>query len=181
MVKKVGTHDTILDAADRLVVEHGVNVLSFDSLAKAAGISRGGILYHFPSKEALIAAMMERMIRKFESILETEMTADPDEYGRFTRAFARATFRTDAETSAVFAALIAAVAYDPGLLAPMHGRWQSWQTRAEAELGKPKAAVVRMASQALWLNGIFGMNAYTPDEQRAIVAELEKLTRRTAE
>jgi AcrR family transcriptional regulator len=174
---KADTRMLILDTADQIIIQQGVGALSFDTLAKQAQISRGGILYHFPSKEALISGMLDRLIDKFERILDEEMAADAEEYGRFTRAFARATFRTDQESSAIFAALIAAIAYDPGLAAPMRSRWESWQQRAESELGKPKAAVVRMASQALWLNGIFELNHYTPEEQTEIVAELEKLTR----
>jgi AcrR family transcriptional regulator len=178
--ERTNARDSILDAAQMVVAQQGAKGLSFDSVAKAANVSRGGVLYHFASKERLIQAMIERLIEQFEAALEREMTLDPDAHGRFTRAFARATFHMDAETSAVFSGLIAAIGYDPELIAPLRERWERWQKRSEAELDVPTAAIVRMASHALWLNGIFGMNSYGPKDQAKIVSKLEELTRKSS-
>jgi AcrR family transcriptional regulator len=175
--ERTNARDPILDAAQMVVAQQGAKGLSFDAVAKAANISRGGVLYHFASKELLIQAMIERLIEHFEAALEHEMALDPDAHGRFTRAFARATFRMDAETSAVFSGLIAAIGYDPELIAPLRERWERWQRLSERELGVPTAAIVRMASHALWLNGIFGMNNYSAKDQAKIVSKLEELTR----
>lgn len=177
MTIRTNSREAILESAENLIAGRGVKQFSFEALAKEANISRGGILYHFASKDALIQAMIERLIMRFEELLDDQIANDPDAHGRFTRAFARTTFQMDSKTSATFSAIIAAVAYDPHLLDPLRDRWQKWQERSEAELSKPVAAVVQMASHALWLNGIFGMSHYSVDEQNDIVDILEKLTR----
>lgn len=47
---------TILQVACRLVRKLGASHLTLDAVAKEAGVSKGGLLYHFPTKEALIQA-----------------------------------------------------------------------------------------------------------------------------
>ncbi|GAB4511726.1 MAG: TetR/AcrR family transcriptional regulator [Anaerolineae bacterium] len=172
------TRAEILDAAGRLITREGVKTLTIDNVATEAGISRGGVLYHFASKDALIQGMLDRLISNFERIMADEVTQDDDPHGRQTRAFARATLRMDEETSAVFAPLIAAIAYNPELLQPLNERWTQWQQMMEAEIDPVKGAVVRLASHALWLSDLFSMNTFDRDQKRAIVAHLEDLTRR---
>lgn len=60
------TRNEVLDAAEALVAESGVIALTFEAVARATGISKGGILYHFPSKDALTAAMIERFTTRFD-------------------------------------------------------------------------------------------------------------------
>jgi hypothetical protein len=45
-----GSKDRILDAAERVVLRDGVTHLTLDAVAAETGISKGGLLYHFPSK-----------------------------------------------------------------------------------------------------------------------------------
>ncbi len=40
----------ILDAASRVVLDKGASALTLESVAEQAGISKGGLLYHFPTK-----------------------------------------------------------------------------------------------------------------------------------
>src|ERR1700722_11797421 len=59
--------DDILDAAEAVVVDKGAAHLTLDAVTERAGISKGGLRYHFESKEALLAALVERQIRRYES------------------------------------------------------------------------------------------------------------------
>lgn len=49
----------ILDAAKKLFAEHGFRGTSLASVASAAGLSQPGLLHHFPSKYALLLAVIE--------------------------------------------------------------------------------------------------------------------------
>jgi len=55
-----GARDRILEAADQLVAAQGASNLTLDAVAQAAGLSKGGLLYHFPSKDALLMGMLDR-------------------------------------------------------------------------------------------------------------------------
>ena len=54
------TRDALLDAADHIVASRGVARLTLEEVAREAGVSKGGLLYHFKSKDALTEAMIGR-------------------------------------------------------------------------------------------------------------------------
>ncbi|MCW1402096.1 TetR/AcrR family transcriptional regulator [Novosphingobium sp. MW5] len=53
------THQSLIETAVRLLSEKGVEALSVSALAREAGINRTTVYYHFPSREAMIAAVKE--------------------------------------------------------------------------------------------------------------------------
>ncbi|GAA2018997.1 TetR/AcrR family transcriptional regulator [Pseudokineococcus marinus] len=53
--------DRVLDAYESLLVEAGPAAATLDAVASAAQVSKGGLLYHFPSKEALVTGLLERL------------------------------------------------------------------------------------------------------------------------
>jgi AcrR family transcriptional regulator len=61
MPEERSTRDRLLDAFESLVVDAGTRGATLDAVAAEAGVSKGGLLYHFPSKEALVDAMVERL------------------------------------------------------------------------------------------------------------------------
>ena len=56
------SREKILDAAAELVREIGSGRLTLDAVAERAGLSKGGLLYNFKSKDALMQAMIQRLI-----------------------------------------------------------------------------------------------------------------------
>src|SRR4051812_6559668 len=65
------SREKILDAAAELVAEIGAGRLTLDAVAERAGLSKGGLLYNFPSKDALLQAMIQRMIDQVSEARET--------------------------------------------------------------------------------------------------------------
>ena len=53
------THQTIIEAAIRMISESGVDALSLAALARTSGIHRTTLYYHFDDREALIEAVNE--------------------------------------------------------------------------------------------------------------------------
>jgi AcrR family transcriptional regulator len=49
----------VLAAAERLFYEQGVRAVGVDAIADAAGVTKRTLYYHFPTKEALVAAYLE--------------------------------------------------------------------------------------------------------------------------
>jgi AcrR family transcriptional regulator len=58
----------LLDAAERVVLRDGAGQLTMDAVAAEAGVSKGGVLYAYPSKDALIDALFQRAFLAFEAI-----------------------------------------------------------------------------------------------------------------
>ena len=73
------TRDQILEAADRLIYEHGYEHTSFTNIAEAVGISRGNFYHHFKTKDEILDAVIEARIAKTRSVLQQwkERARDP--------------------------------------------------------------------------------------------------------
>jgi len=56
------TVDALVDATARVLVRHGYDGTSTNKIAEAAGVSIGSLYQYFPSKEALVAAVIERHV-----------------------------------------------------------------------------------------------------------------------
>nr|HEX4315180.1 TetR/AcrR family transcriptional regulator [Kofleriaceae bacterium] len=71
------TVDTILEATARLLVRKGFDHLTTNAVADAAGVSIGSLYQYFPNKEALVAALVERLVeeRKEQTFAELARVA----------------------------------------------------------------------------------------------------------
>lgn len=72
--------DFILECAEQLVQEQGAAHLTFDALTIATGISKGGLLYHFASKNDLIEAMLIRYVERRQALRRESLWNDHKEY-----------------------------------------------------------------------------------------------------
>lgn len=63
------TRLAILDAAERVFQERGVSRTSLDEIAKAAGVTRGAVYWHFANKAALFDALIQRVFESLEAYL----------------------------------------------------------------------------------------------------------------
>lgn len=69
--------ESVLDAFERLLIDDGERAATMDAAARAAGVSKGGLLYHFASKDALEQALLERLRALVDADVATMATA-PD-------------------------------------------------------------------------------------------------------
>ena len=58
--RKIAMKDRILETADRLFYLQGIRAIGVDTIAAEIGISKRTLYNHFPSKDALISAYLER-------------------------------------------------------------------------------------------------------------------------
>ena len=158
----LSTRDRILRAAEDVVLTDGVACLTLEKAAARAGLSKGGVLYHFKTRHDLVAGMVERLAQRYEDAVVGQ-TGVP-----FARSFIEFCFvepATDEEhrDERVGAALIAAVAAEPGQLAPLREAYVRWQAEIEASTSDPvQATVARLAADGLWLCELFGIDAVSP-------------------
>lgn len=66
----MSTRDQILDAFELLLLSEGERGASLNAVAQKAGVSKGGLLYHFASRDALIAGVLGRLQASVESDLD---------------------------------------------------------------------------------------------------------------
>ena len=72
--KSAITQQAIIDAASHILIEDGYNGFTLRKVAEAAGISIGNLNYHYPTKVALINALLDhitnRIIAGFNEVAE---------------------------------------------------------------------------------------------------------------
>jgi AcrR family transcriptional regulator len=170
--------DDLLDAAELIVRRDGASKLTLDAVAAEAGVSKGGLLYHFATKEALVSAMVERMLISFEGAQERAMLSDPVEPGCWTRAWVRSSVSPNGPSKhdATAAGLLAAVALNPALVGPMRDRYVQWREQAARDgIQAEVAAVVTLAADGLWMADLLGLSAPVGEERQRIIARLLKM------
>lgn len=167
----------ILRAAEDLVIRDGVSHLTLEAAAQEAGVSKGGILYHFPSRAALVSAMVESFVVSFEADLVSRQ-AYSGVPGAFTRAYLEATLdpseqSSDPRQARLGGALLAGMTSDPDLLQPLRERYDAWQASLEKD-GLPEhvATVVRLAADGLWLADLFALAPLTGAARHAVGEQL---------
>ncbi len=145
------TRRRILDAAQELAHDLGTTRLSLDAVAAKAGVSKGGLLYHFPSKSLLMEALVEDFLGRYdEAISAEERTGEPNSAIRAYIAQFRAE-RGRGKTAS--SGLLAALAEDPDMLAPVRRRESDFLSRIRANASDPQLATLAF----LALHGIRAM------------------------
>jgi TetR/AcrR family acrAB operon transcriptional repressor len=102
------TREHLLDAAERVFREHGVTRTSLAEVAKAAGVTRGAVYWHFKDKAALFAAMCERATLPLDAMFDAasgEHCSDPLGSLRRLMIGALQHLANDTRTQAVFEVL----------------------------------------------------------------------------
>src|ERR1700712_4003946 len=80
----------LLEVAARLASEHGMAAVTLDAVSGASGVSKGGLLHHFPNKNALLEGLLDSLLDQLDAAIEEGMRSDPLPHGRFTRGYLRA-------------------------------------------------------------------------------------------
>ncbi len=149
------TRQDILITASQIVQRDGVARLTIDAVAREAKLSKGGVLYHFPSKEALVSGMIMDHIESFTRDIDYNLTEETGA-GRWLRAYLRASDDTVHKEPDPVVCLIAAIATNPELLAPLQQHFALWQEQAVRDgLPPALATLLRLAIDGLWFADLF--------------------------
>lgn len=170
---RTSKRDTILQAALSVVETKGVTALTYESVAAASGLTRGGLLYHFPSRDAMILALHEHQAQRWDDEMMHALGKEREEASQDERlaAYARVSARsvtgpelllmleasTDSELSKPWKRVITRWIPDPASIDPTDPR-------------ALQKMVAYLAADGLWLSESVGA-APLPHELRAALAE----------
>lgn len=100
----MATRDRVLDAALASFAGPGYEATSLDALAAELGVRKQTILYYFPSKEALLAAVVDRSAAELAAALEGALARAGPGWAR-VEAVVRSVFRLAARRPALLGLL----------------------------------------------------------------------------
>jgi len=132
------TRRRLLEASETLARRLGPGNLSLDAVAAEAGVSKGGLLYHFPSKAKLLEALVEHHLNGLDATLRAEVaTGRPNAainayMDQFLHDFAR--------HKPPATGLLAALAENPQLLDPVRVWERDFFYRIRSDATEPELA-----------------------------------------
>lgn len=143
---------TLLDEAARIAVEHGLSGVTVQAVADAAGVTKGGLFHHFPSKQALIEAMFSDVLDQLGAEIEGHVAKDEQPHGRFTRAYVEVLLVGERfGVGSPFDALSVAAMAEPAL----RPFWTNWLddrlARHRDTDSDPALEIVRFAADGAWM------------------------------
>ncbi|MGW2288713.1 TetR/AcrR family transcriptional regulator [Streptomyces phaeochromogenes] len=175
-----GARDKVLDAAEDVLLDEGAVHLTLERVAAVAGVSKGGLLYHFRSKQALVAGMVERLMEHFTVDYEALEDKEP---GAVTRAYLDSSTdlpasKTGRRHERLAAAVLAAATLDPVLLVPIREYYEQLQRRIEVDAIDPaQASLVRLAADGWFYSRLFGFSLPSDELGKEIREALSAMTR----
>jgi len=171
----------ILDAAESIVRARGVAHLTLDAAAREAGVSKGGLLYHFGSKEALLSGLLARMAEWMAVDFHACVESQPPGPGRVARAMLAWAFeltpdQMNERCDRAAAVFLAAFHHDRALLGPIRAVIAEMRAAVAADgLPPGHGGAIMAAGDGLFMARIFGLYTLTDPERQAMHAALSRL------
>lgn len=173
--RSIRTRAKLLAATEEIVRSHGVGSVTLERVADQAGISKGGLLYHFESKQELIGALLTHTLNGADTRLN-ELTED-EEPGAFATAYLDYVRTSEHTRSGAAVGIFASAALDEGELGPAKEQFATWQRRLRESDGisEETAILARVVGDGLWLIDLFDLAPPTEAERGAVLDAVQAM------
>jgi len=177
VMKSEQTRARIRVAAATVIERDGAGHLTLDKVAAEAGLSKGGLLYHYPTKDALLEGLLGHLLQGRAELVDKLTSEDTIDHGSLLNALIDADFDRPEEERIIAQGLIAASAENAELLQPARDHVMA----LFAQLGTSKrvaapARTILLASQGLQVLELLGLLSLSAAERNQIRQHLKALT-----
>ncbi len=167
----------LLESTTRIAIHSGVNAVTIQSIADAAGVTKGGLLHHFPDKKALIEATFEYCLSKLNDDISKLINDDNVEYGRFTRAYINTTIQyLNSEKKEHWEALAIFSITEPEL----RNSWKLWMNKKNKENATTDSSIelqaIRYSADGIWFGSL--CNVIHKEHQNQVLNYLLTLSKK---
>lgn len=168
------SRNAALEAAIAIIARDGPGRLTLDAIARESGLSKGGVMHQFRTKEAVLKALLERQMAHFEEFSTRHMAKVTASSASPNLATQLATIREAASSpNSAALALVAAMVENPRLMALPREREMERMAAIREEAADPDLAMIRWAgAMGLLLSSLFGMSPLSKDEHQRLFARL---------
>lgn len=175
-VGRPSSRHKIVAAAMELAKEDGPGHVSLDAVARRAGVSKGGLLYHFPSKNLLLQAIVAQHLDAFDDALCVK-TAEKQEKADSVIAACVDLYEIDCKEGMPKASgFLAALVENPDLMLPARKFSRRLLDKIRANASDEAAAlVVFLALEGLRCLPLLDIDVLSEDERNLVVARLHDM------
>lgn len=166
--------DRIIQAAISHAADLGVGHVTLDAVATAAGLTKGGVQYHFGSKRELVSSVVAHIVAAYETEALSHLNRPFEDSGRQERL--EAYIRASASVTAGGGELV--IFLDGTRDFELSDAWREYQERWT---GDPHVSltdlqrIAVLAADGLWLNGVVSKNPMLPPDRERVVASILRM------
>jgi len=164
----------IIDASRAIVLERGAGALTFDEISQVSGVTRGGITYHFPTKQALLKGLVEHDVSQWKAVEADNRPDDCPAEAAELVGFIRAHTNEDPDRRRFVSGMLSAATLDPPILDPAREFERARMDEIDWDDKALRLQVLRCAAIGLFWSELFCCPEMPPDVRRELVALLEK-------
>jgi AcrR family transcriptional regulator len=179
MQQKPTARETVLDAFERLVADKGERAATLDAVASEAGVSKGGLLYHFASKGDLVDGLTSRLALLANADRAQLMAAPEGLVRRFIRS--SMVVGTPFDSTYIAMTRLAQSGLYPAANESLSAVETGWRALIEESVGDPAVArIVLLVSDGLYYNAaLFPLDTdrTRSDELDDVIDAIEQLAR----
>jgi len=169
--------ERILEAACAIAAERGPGKISIEAVAARAGLSKGGVLYHFRAKADLLAAVVQSHVERCAHAVDEKLAAGAGP-NALAEALVAAHREEDRAARPPASGVLAAIADNPDLLDPLRAHHSGTARRLGSESADPDlATIVYLALEGLKAHRLFGFDAVSCRREDALLARMDRLLR----
>lgn len=168
--------ESILDAAEAIVAEKGAAFMTMDAVSAKAGVSKGGLMYHFPTQEALLQALLQRFSDRITQYRDEIRQRVPEDAAREAVTYILGHTLCCGERRSVGTGLMAAVMRAPQLLETVRAAHkEAIQSILSKSKNPERIAILLLAADCTWLLDTVGIQPFTNEKLAVVRDEIIKL------
>lgn len=160
----------ILDAAVALIERENLEAVSYEALAEASGMSKSGIVYHFPSRHEILRGIHQHLADQWEEELERAAGGPAHSVDTKTRLRAVVLSQSNSATKAELLLEIDARSNPEfsAIWAEVNDRWVPTTTGIEDDDELRSQYLVKVLADGLWMHDYVHEQALTPAQRKAL-------------
>ncbi|NIW23627.1 MAG: TetR family transcriptional regulator [Gammaproteobacteria bacterium] len=165
----------VLDAARRIVRERGAGNLTFEELVQESGVTRGGITYHFATKDVLLRALIEADMEQWRELEDRHRPETVDAHTAELIADIRGHTERNEDRRRFVTGMLSAITHDRSLLDPVRAFIEQRRADMEWDDVQLHRHLLRLASEGLFWSELIGYGELEPDVRERLVTLMEEM------
>lgn len=164
----------ILDAAVALIEHENLEAVSYEALAEASGMSKSGIVYHFPSRHEIMRAIHQHLADRWEADLQRAAGGPAHTVDAATRLRAVVISQSISATKAELLLEIDARSNPEfaAIWAEVNDRWVPTADGLEDDEQLRAHYLVKVLADGLWMHDYVHQQALTPNQRQALTKHI---------
>lgn len=169
--KKEIDKNKVLDAAEAVILNSGGRNFTLDAVAEHAGISKGGLVYTFATKDGLIYAALEREIARFQEAVNKRLSSASTGPFELILAHIEEALSEDDASTQMAAFLITSLVHAPTTLGPIRRLYSTLlePLRSEQNIDATEVRQALLAVEGIFLLRGLGLAEVSVDELKSVL------------